>query len=390
MNNQMPDKVNIRDANGNITTISYSELKNHEEMIIEDNIFHAVKTGDYTDEEIKDYEKQAKEEWKNLKQQLSENHKLLLTLDKATERYVPCCGKGNALMERIIETENVYIYKDHTEAVIIQAIERHTTETAKQLEELIKDSSDILRTLAAISASNEAYEDENKENTYNAVIKRLDSIPWFLQKENGLLYSISKCLVIWIYPQCRHAGHTKKYSALLTISFMQTIYNTITADEWIKIIQKCDNSSVVDYYYVKENIKTPVINKDEIKAKIQEFLNNHYIDADVDDVEEAYSNTFNNPDNLDGTSDNFLMCFCQSGWGWHTRSLDNDIDEFLQEIAFKKIIETNSEFDNDENYDNLTDCANDITGEVVSDMMDAITPEEWKQMIITAIQANAE
>ena len=68
MNNQMPDKVNIRDSNGNITTISYSELQNHEEMIIKDNIFHAAKTGEYTDEEIKDYEKQAKAEWKNLKQ----------------------------------------------------------------------------------------------------------------------------------------------------------------------------------------------------------------------------------------------------------------------------------------------------------------------------------
>ena len=62
-------------------------------MIIKDNIFHAAKTGEYTDEEIKDYEKQAKAEWKNLKQQLRENHKLLLTLDKATERYVPYCGK---------------------------------------------------------------------------------------------------------------------------------------------------------------------------------------------------------------------------------------------------------------------------------------------------------
>ena len=93
MNNQMPDKVNIRDSNGNITTISYSELQNHEEMIIKDNIFHAAKTGEYTDEEIKEYEKQDKAEWKNVKQQLRENHKLIITLDKATERYVPYCGK---------------------------------------------------------------------------------------------------------------------------------------------------------------------------------------------------------------------------------------------------------------------------------------------------------
>ena len=76
MNNQMPDKVNIRDSNGNITTISYSELQNHEEMIIKDNIFHAAKTGEYTDEEIKREEEEARKK-----------------AEEATERYVPYCGK---------------------------------------------------------------------------------------------------------------------------------------------------------------------------------------------------------------------------------------------------------------------------------------------------------
>ena len=89
MQNQIPEKVNIRNVNGNIVTIPYRELKHHEESIIEDNIMYGLVHNEYSQKDIDDYEKQAKSEWKELRQKLRNNPELLLTLDRTTERYVP-------------------------------------------------------------------------------------------------------------------------------------------------------------------------------------------------------------------------------------------------------------------------------------------------------------
>ena len=86
---QMPDTVNVRDPQGNIRIISYRELKEHEISIIEDNIGYGLLHPEYSDEEIRDYENQARREWNSLKRKLRENPDLVLALDATTERYVP-------------------------------------------------------------------------------------------------------------------------------------------------------------------------------------------------------------------------------------------------------------------------------------------------------------
>lgn len=88
-NGDLPETVNIIDEQGNKKVISYRELKQHEECIIEDNIAYGYLHEEYTDAEIIEYEKQARQEWKELKNKLRSNPELLLVLDKTTERYMP-------------------------------------------------------------------------------------------------------------------------------------------------------------------------------------------------------------------------------------------------------------------------------------------------------------
>ncbi|MCR5587456.1 MAG: hypothetical protein K6F77_07985 [Lachnospiraceae bacterium] len=97
INGDLPQTVNIRDEQGNIKIMPYKELKQHEEYIIKDNIEYGYMHGEYTDAEIKEYEKQARNEWKDLKNKLRNNPELLLTLDKTTERYVPYSKDSNII-----------------------------------------------------------------------------------------------------------------------------------------------------------------------------------------------------------------------------------------------------------------------------------------------------
>lgn len=85
---QLSKLINILNEDGSTSKISYQKLKEHTMDIIEDNIFFGYKSG-CSDEEIKEYEKQARLEWRNLKQLLCENPDLLLQLDKNTEQYIP-------------------------------------------------------------------------------------------------------------------------------------------------------------------------------------------------------------------------------------------------------------------------------------------------------------
>ena len=94
-NGGLPQTVNVRDEQGNIAVIPYRELKQHEEFIIEDNISWGYMHGD-TDAELDEYEKKARQEWKDLKNKLRENPELLLTLDTITERFVPYIEDPNS------------------------------------------------------------------------------------------------------------------------------------------------------------------------------------------------------------------------------------------------------------------------------------------------------
>ena len=98
-NGGLPQTVNVRDEQGNIKVIQYREVKQHEEYIIEDNIAYGCIHGEYTDTEIEEYEKQARQEWKDLKNKLRDNPELLLTLDKTTERYVPYIENSTKISE---------------------------------------------------------------------------------------------------------------------------------------------------------------------------------------------------------------------------------------------------------------------------------------------------
>ena len=95
-NGNLPRVVNIRDEYGNVSTMRYSDLKDHEESIIADNIFHGCIHAEYTAAEIDAYEKKAAQEWRDLKRKLWENPELLLVLDETTERYVPYVEDSDA------------------------------------------------------------------------------------------------------------------------------------------------------------------------------------------------------------------------------------------------------------------------------------------------------
>ena len=96
-NGGLPKTVNVRDEQGDIKAMPYRELKQHEEYIIEDNIAYGCMHEEYTDAEIELYEKQARQEWKDLKNKLRDNPELLLTLDKTTERYIPYIEDSNTI-----------------------------------------------------------------------------------------------------------------------------------------------------------------------------------------------------------------------------------------------------------------------------------------------------
>lgn len=87
----MPKLVNIRAEDGTLCQISLKELKEHEELIIEDNIFYGLKyLGSYTLAEVTEYEKNARRELRKLLAAISKNPDVVLKLDQMTERYVIC------------------------------------------------------------------------------------------------------------------------------------------------------------------------------------------------------------------------------------------------------------------------------------------------------------
>lgn len=65
----------------------YKDFKKHEEFIIQDNIEYGL-LHNYTDQEISDYKKEAYAQLKDLKKQIRDNPKVILLLERSTERYV--------------------------------------------------------------------------------------------------------------------------------------------------------------------------------------------------------------------------------------------------------------------------------------------------------------
>lgn len=84
-----PKLVNVRAEDGSITRISLAELKQHEELIILDNMFFGLKHPEAsTQADTEAYEKEARKELKELLAIISENPDAVLELDRMTQRYV--------------------------------------------------------------------------------------------------------------------------------------------------------------------------------------------------------------------------------------------------------------------------------------------------------------
>lgn len=87
----MPKLVNIWAEDGTLWQISLKELKEHEELIIEDNMVYGLKhPGSYTLAEVEAYERNARRELRKLLAAISQNPDVVLKLDQMTERYVIC------------------------------------------------------------------------------------------------------------------------------------------------------------------------------------------------------------------------------------------------------------------------------------------------------------
>lgn len=87
--NTMPAFVNVINDDRSISQIRYRDLKQHEEGIIEDNIAYGITHAEYSDQEICEYERNARAEWRTLKDLLRKHPDTKLRLDKTTQRYVP-------------------------------------------------------------------------------------------------------------------------------------------------------------------------------------------------------------------------------------------------------------------------------------------------------------
>lgn len=87
INYTYPKYVSVEQSDGQIVQILYKDLKKHEEFIIQDNIEYGL-LHNYTDQEINDYKKEAYAQLKVLKKQIRDNPKVILVLERSTERYV--------------------------------------------------------------------------------------------------------------------------------------------------------------------------------------------------------------------------------------------------------------------------------------------------------------
>lgn len=82
--------VNVRQKDGTIQKISWNEILENEEGIIEENIiFGSIHAGDFSKSEILDYEQKAKAELELLKKAVADNPDIVLTIQPHTQRYIP-------------------------------------------------------------------------------------------------------------------------------------------------------------------------------------------------------------------------------------------------------------------------------------------------------------
>ena len=83
-----PEFVSVLDSNGVIKQIKYTDVIEHEEYIIDDNIEFGI-CNNYSKKEVDEYAKPAESELRALKQKIRENPSIVLKFDKTTERFVP-------------------------------------------------------------------------------------------------------------------------------------------------------------------------------------------------------------------------------------------------------------------------------------------------------------
>lgn len=75
------------------TSVEISEIIEHTEQIIEDNICYGIKMlsrdKNFSMSDVEEYSKQAHKELKELKRYLKSNSNPMLIFEKETERYIP-------------------------------------------------------------------------------------------------------------------------------------------------------------------------------------------------------------------------------------------------------------------------------------------------------------
>lgn len=81
--------VNVMTSEGVKEKVPLRKIKEYEQLIMADNIFHALKQpGIYTEKDIEEYERSAKFEYRNLMRMIAGNPDTVLALDKITKRFV--------------------------------------------------------------------------------------------------------------------------------------------------------------------------------------------------------------------------------------------------------------------------------------------------------------
>lgn len=82
--------VTVKQDDGTFSKISYSDLKEHSELIILDNIFFGYKLlsqGGIEEKEINKYENEARHELKQFLRRVRENEEIVIRLNPSTELY---------------------------------------------------------------------------------------------------------------------------------------------------------------------------------------------------------------------------------------------------------------------------------------------------------------
>lgn len=222
--------------------------------------------------------------------------------------------------------KNTQIYKDMAINLIVDSIEKGTNRSPNEIAGVITSCADGIKALSTIPINSNVRLTISETNTLQAIKKQID-LPWYLHKENGLLYYVCVRLTTWLYQQ--FPTKDKHIRTVEVISALDTIINDISFDEWLKIANRVITCPNVDYLYVRDNIKKPNLTTEQIKHKAQQLIDEKYVDTDFSDIRD-------------------------------------DLGSWI----FNEVVKANPEFNNDRYYVGLTDWGNEIVNEYIFDIID--------------------